>query len=409
MLHNGALMQKYGWAMPERHYGPPADLHILCFIHGLERGGSERAAVRLVRAWSAQARVTVALAEGDAGTLGHDGTRLIRPGWWMPAWFAAIWMLVWLPFVIRRERPDILFCPGNSYSLAAVVARLVLGSACPPIVMKVSNPLDRLDVPGVGQFVTGWWARLQARAIDHFVGTSPAMAEEIARITRIAPSRVTPIANPAFDRVTHATLAAVAPRLPEGDGSRHFLAVGRLVAQKDFGTLLRAFATGAGAADRLTILGEGPDRHALERLAARLGIADRVAMPGFDADVAPWLAGADALILSSCYEGLPAAVLEAMAAGRPVIATDCCVAMAPLLADRRGTLVPPGAPEALARAIAAFDPAIHDRVGARIVAARYVTDQVAATYLPLFRIVAAEATKATPPAEIPGVAVAPVQ
>jgi glycosyltransferase involved in cell wall biosynthesis len=211
------------------------------------------------------------------------------------------------------------------------------------------------------------------------------MVDEAVRVAGIAPARVTLIPNPAFDANIFMRLAAV----PPATAGRRFLAIGRLAPQKDFGSLVAAFARTGRADDRLTILGEGPEHAALTAAIARHGLAGRVVLAGFHRDVAPWLAAADALILSSRYEGLPAAVLEAMAAGRPVIATDCCVAMRPLLDDgRHGILVPPGDIAALADAIAAFDPAGYDSDAARAVAARHITDRVADRYLRLFRAVA---------------------
>ncbi|POA63009.1 glycosyltransferase, partial [Pseudomonas sp. DP16D-R1] len=81
---------------------------------------------------------------------------------------------------------------------------------------------------------------------------------------------------------------------------------------------------------------EGPERRALEAQAARLGIAGSVYMPGHVDPLDAWLAEADAFVLSSDYEGVPAVVIEALAAGLPIIATDCCCSMADLLGH--GTL-----------------------------------------------------------------------
>jgi glycosyltransferase involved in cell wall biosynthesis len=114
--------------------------------------------------------------------------------------------------------------------------------------------------------------------------------------------------------------------------------------------LLTAFAAMAQPDDRLTIVGEGPLRASLERTAAALGIAAQLAMPGHQNAVESWFASADALVLSSDYEGLGIVVIEALAAGLPVVATDCGPNMAMLL-DGVGRLVPPRDPAALAAAM----------------------------------------------------------
>jgi glycosyltransferase involved in cell wall biosynthesis len=109
----------------------------------------------------------------------------------------------------------------------------------------------------------------------------------------------------------------------------HWLAVGRLSPVKDYPTLLRAFAMvlrqSVGhreAIPQLTIAGEGPDEDALRRLAQDLRIAQHIRFAGFQFDVQPLLAAADAFVLSSLWEGLPIGVLEAQAAGLPVVATN---------------------------------------------------------------------------------------
>jgi glycosyltransferase involved in cell wall biosynthesis len=86
----------------------------------------------------------------------------------------------------------------------------------------------------------------------------------------------------------------------------------------------------------LTILGEGEERQALEALVKRLGLEQRVRLPGFVADPGPYFRAADLFVLSSVYEGLPAVVLEAMAADCPVISTDCFASARGLLAEAPG-------------------------------------------------------------------------
>ncbi|WP_243028295.1 glycosyltransferase [Thermus albus] len=132
------------------------------------------------------------------------------------------------------------------------------------------------------------------------------------------------------------------------------VSVARLSPQKDPFTLLQAFSFVVWQHPKLCLLvvGDGPLRSELEEMAKRLGLADRVRFLGVRTDVPEVLAGADVFVLSSRYEGNPLSVMEAMAAGKPVVAT--AVGGVPELVEDgvSGILVPPGDVEALARAIA---------------------------------------------------------
>jgi glycosyltransferase involved in cell wall biosynthesis len=125
-------------------------------------------------------------------------------------------------------------------------------------------------------------------------------------------------------------------------------------AEKDHGSLLRAFATVVAEhpAARLRLVGDGPERPAAEALTRELGIEPSVEFLGDRDDVAELLAGSDVLVLASyAIENLPFAVLEAMAVGLPVVATDVG-ALAELVDDGvTGWLVPPRDTAALATAL----------------------------------------------------------
>src|SRR5690606_7355967 len=102
------------------------------------------------------------------------------------------------------------------------------------------------------------------------------------------------------------------------------LGVGRLSAQKDFPTLLRAFSRVRTLRPaRLAILGEGPARTELEELARQLDCEDDVLLPGFQNNPFSWMTSSRVFVLSSLWEGLPGALVQAMACGVPVISTDC--------------------------------------------------------------------------------------
>jgi glycosyltransferase involved in cell wall biosynthesis len=130
--------------------------------------------------------------------------------------------------------------------------------------------------------------------------------------------------------------------------------VARLSPEKDIPTLLHAVALvlQRNPSFALTIVGDGPCRKSLEKLALELGISSHVAFLGEMDDVARRLQGASMFLLSSLSEGIPLTILEAMATGLPVVATRVG-GIPEVVVDRQtGLLVPPGQPESLANAIA---------------------------------------------------------
>jgi len=131
------------------------------------------------------------------------------------------------------------------------------------------------------------------------------------------------------------------------------LGVGRHHFQKGFDTLLRAFArVRQQMPARLVILGEGPERPNLERLAAELGVAADVDLPGFDPNPFRYMRWAGVFVLSSRYEGLPNVLIQALACGCPVVSTDCPSGPSEILdGGRYGALVPVDDVEAMAQAI----------------------------------------------------------
>jgi glycosyltransferase involved in cell wall biosynthesis len=168
--------------------------------------------------------------------------------------------------------------------------------------------------------------------------------------------------------------------------------VGRLVPIKDLATFLRAAARVAGerAATRFAIVGDGDLRAALEAEAASLGLAGRVHFFGWRSDLEDVYADADVVVNSSRNEGTPVALIEALAAGKPVVATAVGGTPDLLAEGAHGTLVPAGDPDALARAIADVlaDPAAaaaRARTGQRHVLATYSSERLVRDIDSLYR------------------------
>ena len=161
------------------------------------------------------------------------------------------------------------------------------------------------------------------------------------------------------------------------------LGVGRLVPAKDFPTLLKAFAhIRATRPARLVILGEGRERQILENLAIKLEIASDFSLPGFKANPYAYMSRATVFVLSSLLEGLPNALIEALACGCPVVSTNCRSGPQEILANGAfGSLVPVGDERALAKAIlnTLEHPSNAERLRAR--AAEFDIQTIAEQYL----------------------------
>lgn len=307
----------------------------------------------------------------------------------------------------ERERPAALMsCVTDTHGPAVTAAR----AAAIPLVLRASrhpvralprwNMVRRVAEP----FKLRAAARRYAQA-DAIVALSEDGAAVLRRMLGRRAVRIETIPNPVIDRIRPAE-----PRSPHTTMPL-ILGVGRLTPQKDFATLLRAFALlRADRPARLHLLGEGPERPRLQALAARLGIAGDVEMPGEVRDIADRLAHADLLVSSSLWEGLQAVPIEALAAGCPVVATDCPGGARETLQDGHlGPLVPIRDPAAMARAMVATLDDPPDPSFLVEGAARFTAEGKAERYLALFDAlvvtedcpaIRAGATSVSPPAPL---------
>ncbi len=332
-------------------------MHILVPIHAFEPGGVERVGLRLAERWKAEGHDVTILLGRDRGLCRRERPELTYRCFAEPfstARWETLWMMVCLVRFLLRERADVIFCPGLTYTAPCAVAKVLLGPRCPPVLVKISNDLDRPDIGRLLRWPYLAWLWTQGRLLERFVAIGPPMREPVARALRIERERVSVLPDPALSQTQIEELSrhpdmSIAARQGRG---RRFLAVGRLAPQKNFTLLVEAFARVATSEDLLVIAGEGPCRAALERRVSGLGLTPQVLMPGHVSDVAPLYRSSDVLVLSSEYEGVPGVIIEALAAGLTIAATSCCDSMRWLLGEGRyGALAPCGDVSALACAM----------------------------------------------------------
>jgi glycosyltransferase involved in cell wall biosynthesis len=319
-------------------------MRIALVISALGPGGAERVIVTLANCWAARGWSVSLITFEPPGTAPYyplDPRVMLRQlgiaSVGSPLWRAVrqnLRRIGALRRALRAADPDLAISFLAKINVLTVLASHGLGF--PVVVSERNNPEQ--------QRFRGIWSWLRQRLYGTawcVVAPSRGVLESFSGAIR-ARGRVIP--NPVD--LAHATSAR------RGDG--RLVAVGRLVHQKGFDLLLRAFAeiTPEHPAWTLTIWGEGEERMALEALCASLGLTGRVRLPGLTERPGQWVEDADIFVLSSRFEGFPNVIAEAMAAGLPVIAFNCPWGTDEIVRDGEdGLLVPPGDVQALASAL----------------------------------------------------------
>ena len=312
-------------------------------------GGLDRVAILIANGVAARGLTAELWLTREEGPLRHlvaDNVRVRR----IPApdtgrGLALALQLPALRRTVRDVRPKVLLSAGNQSNLTVALACRGTATAA---VAKITNPIDRPGSSGPALALRRRRFGVTARLSRLTLALSEADARRYGGwYPRAA---IAAVRNP---YVTDVMIAAGRARPPRG-AVPTLLSLGRLAPQKDHATLFSGLARLGDRPWRLQVVGDGPLRTALEAQAASLGIAARVAFKGFTVDPLPYLAQTDLLVVSSRWEGLPAAPIEALACGCAVVATDCAPGLSELLtAAGLPVPTPVGDAAALASAIAA--------------------------------------------------------
>ena len=317
-------------------------MKILCVIPSLTGGGAERALSLLTHDWTKHHEVIVAAFDASRPRYDYRG-RIVDLGLKLPGsqWervqvaSASTLLLIKL---FRAEKPDRIITFMEPANFPAVLASAVVGTLDRLVVSVRHNP-SVLPLP----------RRLLMPILYRFASAVVAVSDGVrgALVAMGLPEdRITTIPNPLFHPDSTCSVTTT-------DSFGQFvLAAGRLVPPKGFDLLLRAFSRVEPRSLHLIVLGDGPERNNLLALARRLNISDRVRFPGAVSDIACWYRRAVCFVLSSRNEGWPNVLVEAMAAGCPVVSFRCDYGPTEIVQHgTSGLLVAPGNVDALAEAI----------------------------------------------------------
>jgi glycosyltransferase involved in cell wall biosynthesis len=258
-----------------------------------------------------------------------------------------------LASIIRTERADVVISFLEYANLVTLLARfIVCDSHIRWIISERSLPSR--DLAGQRKRKLKYYLhRFLDKRADNIITMSPQTREEMIQDYCVSPEKVEVIPNPVeIEKLRE--LAQTPPCHPWFQETVPVLvAMGRLTQAKGYPILINAFSrVVARTPARLMILGQGEMKAELDEQVQRLGLKEHVWMPGFIANPYPYLNQATLFILASLWEGLPNALLEAMALGKPVIATSCNDSVNQLIhSGQNGILIPPEDVRALEESI----------------------------------------------------------
>jgi len=331
--------------MPHRH-GELMPPQLAIFLPSLDGGGAERVMLALAERFVARGircDLVIAISKGALLDQIPEGVRLIKLGKrkTVHAVFA-------LARYLRCERPQVMLSSIFAANIAALAASMLAAQPCRVVLREAAK--TEFDI-GNGTAIRAWLNHLAASRLYPRADATIAVAESVgrglirARLVNQTQLHVirNPISTPSTSQEAFADRRA----------ALLVLTCGRLESQKDHATLLRAFAQIHSRTNAtLAILGEGSLLQVLQSQAHELGISNAVTFAGFVHNTRDWMRRADLFVLSSRFEGMSNVLIEALACGLPIVATDCPGGTREVLADGRfGTLVPVGDDLAMAVAI----------------------------------------------------------
>jgi glycosyltransferase involved in cell wall biosynthesis len=326
---------------------------VALLIPNFEAGGAERVMIRLAQGLVERGHRVDLLVFSDHGPFRAEvDSRVNVISLGVPrAWRA----IVPLARYLRRSRPNVLCSAMFHANFATILAGKLAGS--PTRIVITEHNTQELVKSSVGPWrwlVFQLAQRVTYPTADAVVCVSAGIAGGLAAVMPRLRPKLTVIGNPVVtdELLRQSSEPLVHPWLAPGQPPL-VLAAGRLIAAKGFDVLIEAFVQVlSDRPAKLMILGKGPERASLQSLIDQHGVAVHVCLFGFTANPYAWMRKADLFVLSSRHEGLPGVLIEAMACGCRVVATNCPHGPDEILEQGKwGRLVPTGDAQALGEAI----------------------------------------------------------
>ena len=335
----------------------PVKCKIAFLLPDLRTGGAERVFITLARELASRGHDVELILASRQGELIQEldqGVGIVSLDAFQGArvsWMGGVRALFRLRSHLRSNPPDVLCSTLTGANLTALMARLRSGRRMRLVIREA------VSMENVKSHARRLAMRCLYPLADRVIVLTDFMKEQMVQLG-IAKDRISVIGNPvdienirsrAMDRADMHLIDTYQPFV---------LCVGRLVPQKDFATVIRAFARIRDCTSlNLVILGDGPERSRLRSLAAEYDLGDRLYMPGQVTNPYPWMKHASAFVLSSRWEGYPNVLLEALCLGTPIISTEYDPSVRAILSvaeDQYVRIVPVGDPDSLSRAIIEF-------------------------------------------------------
>ncbi len=327
--------------------------HIALLLPDLEVGGAQRVMLLLAKEFAArdyEVDVVVLSALGPLCNSIPSGVRLVDLGarsYGLGLSGFTISSTLCLAAWIKRSDPDVLLSSINGANLVALLVRKLYRISTRVVIREAASVAAM--VKGLRFHAMRW---LYSKS-DCVIALSSVMAKELVDTVGIPKEKIKCIPNPvdaefileqAKEKLEHPWVA--------GQQYKLIVSVGRLIPEKDLATLVKAFSLLPKNLDaRLLIIGEGPERGNLEHLVKELEVSDGVQLIGFDANPWRWMKRSHLFVLSSCSEGCPNSLLEAITLGLPVVVTEYDYSVRELAGRYHFDVVSVGDEEMLAKKI----------------------------------------------------------